>query len=145
MKRVFSNRKYKSGTRWCVWQWSDIDPLKIGVTFLLRLHLFQTPWCSLMLHWFNYPDPQPDMHDHPVNLLSFVVRGGYEEEREIDGKTVKRQVKWWNFIRATDRHRIVKLNGPTITLVLAGKVVRKWGFWTKDGWVSWRDYKEISQ
>jgi hypothetical protein len=134
--RLFPNRKYKSGTRWSTWRWTDIDPLNDGTIYLTRLHLVQTQWGSVMLHWINHPDPQDDPHDHPVSFLSIVLKGGYTEETG----TKTRDVRFWNFIKSTDRHRIISIKGPTLTLVFAGPVVRGWGFWTAKGWVPWRQY-----
>lgn len=141
--RLFKNRKYKSGIRWCFWRWTDIDPMNEGSPYMTRLHIFQLPICSLIVHWIHRPDPQPDLHDHPVTFLSIILRGGYWEEREVNGVVEYRRARFWNFIRATDKHRIISLNRePTMTLMFASKVVRGWGFWTKEGWVPWREYKK---
>ena len=129
-----SRREYKSGTRWCVWRWTDVV---LGrVLYLRRLHLIQTPLFSVMLHWIHRPDPQPHLHDHPVSFLSFVLRGFYVEK---PGKTV-----WFaRFMRATDKHRIVWVPPEgCLTLVFAGPVVRSWGFHTERGWVGWREYSK---
>ena len=141
--RIFPTRTYISGTRWCVWRWTDVVPEGRGETYLVRLHLFQTPWCSCMLHWILRADPQPDLHDHPNAFLSVVIRGWYEEEipkRGSDSELISRRVSLWNFKRPFDRHRIVALHRPTLTLVFAGPVVRGWGFHTPQGWEPWREY-----
>jgi hypothetical protein len=141
--RLFPTRTYASGIRWCAWRWTDVDPEGIGEIYLTRLHLFQTPWCSCMLHWIFRPDPQPDLHDHPNAFLSIVVRGWYDEEipkRGSETERIRRRVSFWNFKRPTDRHRIVALGGSTLTLVFAGPVVRGWGFHTPHGWKPWRRY-----
>ncbi|MGH2976484.1 MAG: hypothetical protein ACRDLL_16715, partial [Solirubrobacterales bacterium] len=94
-------RKYESGSRWAFWRWTDVSFR--GRTYLRRLHLVKTPWFSVMLHWFYGPDPEECMHDHPVGLLSLVLRGGYAEERE-GGYHLR---TWWNFLRPTTKHRIM--------------------------------------
>jgi hypothetical protein len=94
-----------------------------------------------MLHWIVRPDPQPDLHDHPNSFLSLVISGWYDEEvLGTDGITRTEKVRWWNFKRATDRHRIVRIGGQVVTLVFAGAVIRGWGFHTPTGWQAWRDY-----
>lgn len=139
-----SRRMYKSGQRWTFWRWTDV--VINGVIYLQRLHLIQTPWFSVMLHWLT-PDPQPDMHDHPVSFLSLLVRGWYQEEIPCDcdaaglGTHIATRLAW-NFKRATDRHRIVATSTPCVTLVFAGPVVRSWGFHTSRGWVPWRQYDQ---
>jgi hypothetical protein len=137
-----ANRKYRSGTRWCVWRWTEVDPDGDG-PYLTRLNIVQTPLFSIMLHWIHRPDPQPDMHDHPVSFLSIVLRGWYREQvpfgRIIDVRRIK-TVKWFNFKRATDAHCIIDVKSPLITLVITGPVRREWGFYTSNEWVPWREY-----
>jgi hypothetical protein len=128
-------RRYKSGMRWCAWRWTDV--VLDGKLYLRRLHLVQTPWFSVMLHWIPSEDPQPDMHDHPVSFLSIVLRGWYDELRD-DG--LCDTIRWGQFKRATDVHRIVPVARNTLPLVLAGPVVRSWGYHTPEGWVPWREY-----
>jgi hypothetical protein len=68
---MLPGRKYKAGTLWCLWRWTDVDPEGGGgEIYLTRLYLFRVPWCSCMLHWILQPDPPPDLHDHPVEILS---------------------------------------------------------------------------
>lgn len=148
-----TRRMYTSGWRWCVWRWTDVvvdDRL-----YLRRLHLLQTPWFSVMLHWLT-PDTQEHLHDHPVAFLSMLVKGSFIESLpaeddghsivvHVDGKFLGRWAlrRWWHFKRATDMHRIVWCSKPCVTLVLAGPVTRQWGFHVPGrGWVPWREYNE---
>lgn len=105
MRKLFRNRKYKSGTGWCFFRWTDVDS-----EYIVRLHLFKTPWFALCLHWILKPDPEPYHHDHPVSFLSLILRGGYVEQVP-DGYTGNstRVHRWYNWIRATpdQRHTIV--------------------------------------
>lgn len=133
-------RKYKTGTTWCVWRFSDVDS-----AYIVRLHLIKTPWFALCLHWILKPDPEPYLHDHPVSFLSLILRGGYSETRQR-GTTppVTRRHRWFNWIRATpdDRHSITDVRPHTLTLCLMGPKVREWGFHAlgAGGWIYWRDY-----
>jgi hypothetical protein len=129
-------RRYSSGTRWCLWRWTDV--LLRGEVYLTRLHLVQTPWFAVMLHWIRRPDPQPHLHDHPVSFASILLRGGYEEAT-TSGPRRKSRV---SLKRAVDRHRITSVEPGTLTLVLAGPVVRAWGHWVNDEWIPWRTYQE---
>jgi hypothetical protein len=141
--RILGSRVYSSGKRWTLWRWTDVDPDGGDEIYLTRLHFFQTPWCSCMLHWIQRPDPQPDLHDHPNAFLSIILRGWYVEEvpkSGSDNERITRRVSLWNFKRATDQHRIIALGKETLTLVFAGPVVRGWGFHTPDGWLPWRQY-----
>lgn len=142
--RLLAGRAYSSGTRWCIWRWTDV--VKGGSVYLTRLHLVQVPWGALMLHWIRRADPDPDMHDHPVAFASLVLRGGYVElvPRAIgeDPGGAQRTVRRFNLKNADDPHRIVDVNPRgTLTLVLAGPVTRSWGYHTEGGWVPWREYQ----
>lgn len=142
LKMLGRDRKYRTGSRWALWRWSDVDS-----EFITRLHLVMTPWFAVCLHWIRKPDPEPYLHDHPVTFFSLILRGRYLEERErvIWGDTdtlyLAKRV-WWNFIRATpnDRHTIRACDPRTLTLAFMGPKVRNWGYHTPKGWVYWRDY-----
>jgi len=128
---LWAHRKYKSGTGWCVWRWTEVDS-----EFIVRLHLVKTPWFALCVHWIRKPDPEPYLHDHPVSFLSFILSGAYAEIR--DG-----MIRWrehFNFICATDAHSIIAVDPNTVTLCFMGPKVREWGYHTPQGWVCWRDY-----
>lgn len=132
------NRKYKTGTGWCFWRWTDVDS-----EYIVRLHILKTPWFAICLHWILKPDPEPFLHDHPVSFLSLVLRGWYREERMTapEGLHINR-VRWYNFIRAriTDRHTIIACAPKTLTLCFMGPKTREWGFHTETGWIHWRTY-----
>jgi hypothetical protein len=136
-------RVYTSGTRWCLWRWTDVDWQ--GQLYLRRLHLFQTPGGALMLHWIKTPDPHPDPHDHPVSFLSITLRGAYYEEwrgEEYDDPAPRWIRNRFRFRRATDIHKITDAEPGTLTLVFAGPVVRCWGFHTARGFIPWKTYRE---
>lgn len=150
------NRKYKSGSSFAVWRWTDIET--DGSLYLRRLHLLQIPHVgAVMLHWIVRPDRARDLHDHPVSFLSIVLRGSYTERvpsftyhdtsfctYETQNCYKQRYIRWWNYKRAADSHRITYVFGPrgVLTLVFAGPKRRNWGFLTAEGWVRWQDYKE---
>lgn len=130
-------RKYKTGTRWCLWRWSTVDS-----EYIVRLHLIKTPWFALCLHWIMKADPEPYHHDHPVSFLSVILRGGYSELRYKNGVLDHKVNKWFNWIPATpdDRHTIVEVKPKTLTLCFMGPKTREWGYHTEKGWVYWKDY-----
>ncbi len=143
MTRFMESRKYKSGWRWCLFRWTDVDPVGDGKTYLTRFHIFQTPYCSCMVHWLHLADPQPHLHDHPNDFLSVVLKGGYVEAfpaSDNSDETIEKTVRRFNLVRATDRHKILSVKPHTITLVFANRVRREWGFWVNGELVKWRDY-----
>jgi hypothetical protein len=123
---------------------------QLGRIYLDRLRILDTPWFGIYLHRMVGPDWSPHNHDHPWPFVSFVLRGGYIENVSIDTHHfeihMNRYVRWFNAKRATDKHRIVWIERePTWTLVLRGKRVREWGFWTGEGeeqFVPFREYED---
>lgn len=126
-------RKYRSGTTWCVWRWSDVDS-----QYLTRLHLIKTPWFAVCLHWIHKPDPEPFDHDHPVSFVSLILRGGYQEWRS----DISCRRRWINFFRAdeADCHTIYEVDPNTLTLCFMGPKRREWGFHRPQGWIGWKAY-----
>lgn len=127
-------RTYKSGTRWCFWRWGEAQD-----EYIIRLHFLKTPWWQICVHWMYAPDPEPFDHDHSNDILSFTVRGGYQERR--NGKLIWR--RWLNYIRGgtdKDHHTIVAVLPNTVTLTFWGPKQREWGFHTPAGRVVWKDY-----
>ena len=137
MESCVKKRAYKSGTKWCIWRYTEVDS-----GYITRLHVLKTPWWAICVHWLNTPDPEPYDHDHPVSFLSVILRGGYTEARVRKGVRGLREHRWFNFIRATpeDRHTIVAVKPKTVTLCFMGPKTREWGFASPDGWIGWQDY-----
>lgn len=139
LSNVARGRKYKSGTGWCVWRWTDVDS-----EYILRLHVFKTPWCAVCLHWIRKPDAEPWLHDHPVTFLSLILRGSYAELRQKAGDLSPKILvhRWFNFIRAEekDRHRIIFARRNTLTLCFMGPKTREWGFHMRGRWMGWKAY-----
>ncbi len=125
-------RKYKHGTSWCFWRWTEVDS-----EYITRLHIIKTALGAICLHWLKKPDPEPFPHDHPVTFLS-LIWGEYHEVRN----GVLRKRRWINFIKASpnDQHNIVYVKPGTVTLCIMGPKRREWGFHTPTGWVFWKDY-----
>ena len=140
----FPDRRYRSGMRWCVFRWTHVIPDGETEVYLTRFHILQTPWFSIMLHWLLKADPQPDLHDHPNDFVSLVLRGGYTEERQNPrGGISNRRIRFYNILKAESRHRIVAVKRQTVTLVFANRVRRTWGFWRDGKFIEWREYTHL--
>lgn len=106
--------------------------------YMLRW-LFHHPFGTVRLHKITQADADPDLHDHPWDFVSFILRGGYTED--IGGPWEQHYGPGAiSLKRASDAHRITSVDGPTWTLVFTGQRIRKWGFWTPEGWVAWDAY-----
>lgn len=137
-------RKYISGSRWALWRWTETD-----TGYLIRLHVWKTPWFAIDIHWINKPDPEPYLHDHPVTFLSIILRGWYIEQRGGFSTTTSLHTRrWFNFIRATvrDAHRIISVApGGAITLCFMGPKTREWGFHKGATWIFWKAYYTLQR
>ena len=128
----------KVGRRWGFW-----ERFLIGFRddlYLDRLGIVTTPWFSIKLHRIYRPDRQRDLHDHPWNFVSFILRGSYVE----DTPQGQRRRRWFNFKRAEDRHSIREVSrSPVWTLIYTGPKRRSWGFWRGGKFIPWRQYDKL--
>lgn len=153
---------YRTDVRWAFLKWGDIpdteDPKRV---YLRRLRIFQTPWFAFYLHFIYLPDDQAP-HDHPCNFWSLILRGGYTERFYRDPGlfersrfygpsspetfTVRNWTRWTVHGTPTSAaHRITVLEPRTISLCLFGRRRRDWGFWTQDGFVPQKVYREAKR
>lgn len=154
--RLFRNRADDPERSWSVFRWHEIRNPKDGTMYLLRFNLIRCPWFSVKLHWIYQSDADRQVHDHPWHFVSFVLRGGYTErvvhisntDNTIELDTVE-EVRHMSAKKAWHAHRILRLRrSPTVTLVLTGRRVRRWGFWERVPgkpfnvlrWVHWKEY-----
>jgi hypothetical protein len=61
-------------------RWAVINEGTLGSRILERL----TGYSSVRLHKIMRPDHDRDLHNHPFTYRTFVVRGFYVEERQVD-------------------------------------------------------------
>lgn len=116
----------------------DID--KPEDVYLSRLMLVRLPWFGIYLHVIRRPDWAQCQHDHPWAFITFILRGGYEEE--VGGQTFVHRPGYVGYRPRGFEHRITRLLGETaVTLVIRGHNYESWGFRTLLGWVDWERYK----
>jgi len=110
-----------------------------GALYLLRIKLWG--WMpgdrkkyrfSAYLHRFFLPDLDRALHNHPWRWsVSFILWGGYDEERLVEGHVITRRVRPFtlNWLGPNDFHRVMRLRGrETWTLFFAGPKYKGWGF-----------------
>lgn len=102
---------------------------KEGVTHFKRWRLLATPWLNIYVHGIYCEDKEANMHNHPWNFLSVVLKGGFTEQTH-DGFTERTFLKF-KYSKAEKFHRIFALHykRPCYTLVFTGPVVNEpWGY-----------------
>ena len=117
--------------------------LDVGVFRLGRVHagmdrialLPRNRFFNAYIHFFNGPDIDDYMHDHPWWSLSVLLRG---ELVEITPKHPKGRKAPRICLRPpTAAHSIIKGSWNTrrpVTLFITGPKIRDWGFLTDNGW-----------
>jgi hypothetical protein len=105
--------------------------------YLTRYTLLERKSFQICLHVFHRSDAD-DQHDHPWNFVSLILWRGYVE---VTGDKRRRKYPGMLLFRkAMHQHRELINNRKAITLVIMGKRLREWSFFTKDGRIGWRRY-----
>ena len=106
-----------------------------GKDYLQRGYFFgeTSKTCGVYLHHFKSSDQKKELHSHPFKYsFSFVLTGGYREERLVNGEIFSRVVKpfTFNFIKSSDFHRVDLFDeeNGAFTLFFAGPRSTEWGF-----------------
>lgn len=131
--------------------------------------LWWCPW-SFRIHHIMRPDEDRDLHDHPWNARTIILRGWYTEPREASDECKERVLaemapepnsdleKWLTsnateFIKRSqgdtaglnhgEYHRIDQVSpGGVITLFITSKWRGDWGFLVNGMKVNWRNYTD---
>lgn len=146
MVQPMEKHKGTDGSRWALLKTTFIPETATAETALLkRWRIIQTPWFAVFLHCHFKPDPSRDLHDHPYNFRTWILKGDYSERRDGDLVVVWRS-RSWHFMKAEWPHSIQALSRvPTWTLLLVGRRRRVWGFYTDQGWIPYQEYEFLDQ
>ncbi len=89
---------------------------------------------TVMLHRFVRSDEAGELHSHPWEMsTSFVLAGGYTEERRVGDDVERREVLPFsvNLIGQNDFHRVDLLEKDCWSLFVTGRKVSSWAFWNR--------------
>lgn len=123
-----------------------------GDPYLSRFYIARHPKTrfgqlpSVYLHFFHRGDLDRELHNHPwERSWSFILWGGYREERRVGDQIVVRELRpgMWNRLDANDFHRVDLLDPRGCwSLFFAGDRVQNWGFWNRESslYTPWEDY-----
>lgn len=116
--------------------------------YMIRYFVIKSRWLNLYIHRFMRSD-RDDLHDHPWNFVTYLVRGAYTEKkwnpktktidvtRRFNHHThgpIKANV--FVYRRATDQHQVITdqvytmqgADNAPLTVCLTGPKIRDWGF-----------------
>ena len=142
--------------KWFFDHWPSFTISKDGIPYLTRFYVLLRDWVygNIFVHFFHRSDMDMGtdgyglLHSHPWSGLSFIISGGYREERrEADGSVSVRIVKpfTFNFLSKKDFHRVELLdekNGAW-SIFFTGHRSKKveWYFWDRvaNKTIYWRD------
>jgi hypothetical protein len=100
------------------------------------------PW-SIRVHHICREDQDRDLHDHPWNARTFILVGGYVEEREsLHGRPrFGRSAGDTASLKFGEYHRITQVTPDGAwTLFITGPYQGTWGFLVNGVKVNWRTY-----
>jgi hypothetical protein len=128
--------------------------------YLVRYIIIKSHYISIYIHRFLLSD-QADLHNHPWNFCSYVIRGGYTEvffrgkvNSSIDPNfkptTNKRSTteNRFAFRKANDFHRVVldkeysikEIDKAPLTFFVGFRRTQVWGFLSPKGFINWKTY-----
>ena len=106
------------------------------------------PWCpfSIRVHHIRQPDHGRELHDHPWDARTIVLRGWYAEHRLTDRalELTERSVRGWSDtarIGYGEFHRISQVSpAGAWTLFIMGRYRGTWGFWVNGRKVPYKEH-----
>jgi len=102
-----------------------------GDPYLTRIILSKTRWGRIFIHAIHRSDQDRELHDHPWQFVSLLLKGPGYLEHQPDGSAIRfgpLSINWR--LDAAEPHRLEldEKCGPQWTLVFCGRHIRDWGF-----------------
>lgn len=107
---------------------------------------------NIRIHHILTSDTDRHLHDHPWPSTSIILKGGYwevmpKDQNQDPALDATDRIRVWRAPgdvitrEANHRHSIELPKGQTSwSMFLMGKYENKWGFYTDEGKVYWREY-----
>lgn len=109
------------------WRLAWAEPLGLPDCPYVIRWTAETPLFSARVHHWLGPDDVRAEHDHPWWFLTLVIRGGYTD-LSSSGNT-RLSAPCVRFRSASHRHVVLPDDGGAWTLLVTGRIFRRWGFW----------------
>jgi hypothetical protein len=134
--------------------------------YLMRYLVVKNPYVNVFIHKFLRSD-DPFPHDHPWNFWSYVVSGGYTEQRfdrakakhnhaeytqywtqsseiRLPGSLAYRKFKDIHLVDLDRTYGLDELDLAPTTICVTGRRLQEWGFWLDDRtYLDWREFLKI--
>lgn len=114
-----------------------------GKKYLTRYRLIEVGWLNIFIHIIHMSDKDVHLHDHPWSFVTILLKGRYLERLE-KGKYCIGLPFVPRFRRAETKHRIRLISPAVVSLVIASKKYRQWGFYVpRTGWIHNKLYERL--
>ena len=138
-------------------------PIKtsLGDDYLIRYYILfkdRAEWLpiNIFIHNFKASDPD-DLHNHPWDFATFILKGGYyehieekskcnenkDEKQSVIVKKYMREPGYFNYVTANHKHRVELNNQDCWTLFIPFKRKQKWGFYVNDNFIENTKYYDL--
>lgn len=100
--------------------------------YMVRVFLLNLYFVSFRLHHWLFGDDPRYKHDHSWNFWTIVLWGGYTDiSIDEHGNEIREHLSAGSirYRSAVHTHTVAVDAGGCWTLVIAGPMIRKWGFW----------------
>jgi hypothetical protein len=113
-----------------------------GVIWFRRYRLLSTPWFGVYIHRIYANDPDPHPHNHPWDFFSMVLGGSYQETNK-DGLLMPLRRFGSMFMTRIHEYHKIYYGDPATVLVLTGRDIKEWGYWTQCGFIDRKTYRQL--
>ncbi len=121
-----------------LWRWERITRGD-NTDYMWRFIVFKSDYLKIFVHIFQASDDEC-LHDHPWDFVSFIIWGGYWEKDRAGniawyspGSILRRRANW--------AHRVM-IDRKAVSVVIASRKRRNWGFYSDIGWLPWERYNQ---
>lgn len=116
------------------------------VVHFQRYRVISTPWFKIFIHRILESDGDKDLHDHPFDFKSLVLKGSYKEYYAIGPQWGLVKERVFKPLRINshahdDAHKIEVIKGPVWTLFFTNGRLHEWGYQTNLGWIENSRYR----
>lgn len=123
---------------------------KSGELHFKRWRLFATPWFDVNIHAIYKADQDKHMHNHPWNIWTMVLWGGYHEmyRKEKDGSITRkpRIILNMRYANTNQYHKIEQMiSKKCITLAIMSKRKSDWGYLVNGEHIQHEEYRRLKR